>query len=111
MVRTGPEREPDHFEPFGGSSPKFDQVAEPEPWSGPRFEKLGPKTGRNHGTTIPFPMEVRWVILPAGGNVFSPARSCSPHFDIISQRFIASKMSIPLPQIHYWSLDADNLLS
>jgi hypothetical protein len=36
----------------GGSSPKFNQVAEPEPWSGPEFKKLSPKTGRNR-TTAP----------------------------------------------------------
>jgi hypothetical protein len=34
----------------GWSSPKFDQLAEPEPWSGSRLEKLGPKTERNRTT-------------------------------------------------------------
>jgi hypothetical protein len=54
---------------------------------------------------LSFSNGVRWVIcLPASGNHFSPARSRSLHLDIISQCFIASKNSIPLPQIHYNNL-------
>jgi len=58
MVRTSPECEPDHFKLFAGSSPKFNQVAKPEPQSGPRFEKLGPKTGWNW-TTAPLGL-IEW---------------------------------------------------
>jgi aminoglycoside phosphotransferase (APT) family kinase protein len=55
---------------------------------------------------------IKWVIrIPAEGDVFSPARSRTFYLDIMSQRLISSKTSIPLPQIHHWSLDASNLLS
>jgi aminoglycoside phosphotransferase (APT) family kinase protein len=55
---------------------------------------------------------IKWVIrVPAEGDVFSPAHSRTLHLDIISQRLIFYKTSIPVPQIHYWSLDANNLLS
>jgi hypothetical protein len=52
---------------------------------------------------------IKWVIrIPA---LFSPACSRTFYLDIMSQRLISSKTSIPLLQIHYWSLDASNLLS
>ena len=55
---------------------------------------------------------IKWAIrLPATGNVLSPSRLRSFCLDIGTQRFISSKTSIPVPRIHYWSLDSQNILS
>lgn len=55
---------------------------------------------------------IKWAIrLPAAGNVFSPSRLRSFSLDIVTQRFLSSKTSIPVPRIHYWSLDSHNILS
>ncbi len=55
---------------------------------------------------------VEWAIrIPAEGDVHKPSRIRSFYLDIITQRFISSKTSIPIPRIHYWSLDSSNILS
>lgn len=54
---------------------------------------------------------MKWAIhVPAIG-VFSPSRSRSFYLDIVTQQFISSKTSIPIPRIHDWSLDPHNILS
>jgi hypothetical protein len=93
MVRTGPKREPDHFEPFGGSSPKFDQVAEPEPRSGPRFKKLGPKTGRNRTTA------------PLGAMV-----KCKENGDLNFEDFLVQDILISFAIDHHSLTDSTNYL-
>jgi aminoglycoside phosphotransferase (APT) family kinase protein len=61
---------------------------------------------------VTFSDGVKWAIrVPAEGDISSSVYSRSIYLDIIAQRFIRSKTSIPLPQIHYWSLDTNNLLS
>jgi hypothetical protein len=61
---------------------------------------------------VTFSDGVKWAIrVPAEGDFSSPAYSHSIHLDITSQRLISSKTTIPLPRIHYWSLDSNNLLS
>ncbi|KAF8314132.1 hypothetical protein F5887DRAFT_908515 [Amanita rubescens] len=55
---------------------------------------------------------VKWAIrIPAKDDVHKPSRIRSLYLDIITQRFTSSKTSIPIPQIHYWSLDSSNILS
>jgi hypothetical protein len=55
---------------------------------------------------------IKWAIrLPAEGDVFRPSRSRSFYLDIVTQRFISSNTSMPIPRIHYWSLDSNNILS
>ena len=55
---------------------------------------------------------IKWAVrVPATGNVSSPSRLRSFHLDIVTQRFISSKTSMPVPRIHYWSLDSHNILS
>lgn len=55
---------------------------------------------------------IKWAIrVPATGDVFKPSRSRSFYLDIVTQRFILSKTSMPIPRIHYWSLDSHNILS
>ena len=72
-----------------------------------------PHTGAfNIVYVVSFSDGVKWTIrLPARGNVFSPTRARALHLDIIAHRFISHKTSIPIPRIHHWSLDADNVLS
>ena len=55
---------------------------------------------------------IKWAIrIPADGDVRKPSRIRSFHLDIVTQRFISSRTSIPIPRIHYWSLDSNNILS
>ena len=55
---------------------------------------------------------IKWAIrIPAKGDVCKPSRNRSLYLDIVTQRFISSRTSIPIPQIHYWSLDSGNILS
>jgi hypothetical protein len=55
---------------------------------------------------------IKWAIrLTAEGDVFRPSRSRSFYLDIVTQRFISSNTSMPIPRIHYWSLDSNNILS
>ncbi|KAM6504013.1 Protein kinase-like domain containing protein [Amanita muscaria] len=72
-----------------------------------------PRTGSfNIVYELPFSDGIKWAIrVPAEGDVFSPSRSRSFHLDIVTQRFILSKTSMPIPRIHYWSLDSHNILS
>jgi len=61
---------------------------------------------------VTFSDGIKWAIrMPATGNVFSPSRLRSFCLDIVTQRFISSKTSMPVPRIHYWSLDSHNVLS
>ncbi|KAF8332430.1 kinase-like domain-containing protein [Amanita rubescens] len=54
---------------------------------------------------------IQWAIrIPAEGDVRKPSRVRSFYLDIVTQRFISSRTSIPIPRIHYWSLDSSNLL-
>jgi Phosphotransferase enzyme family len=72
-----------------------------------------PRTGSfNIVYELSFSDGVKWAIrIPAQGDVFSLSRSRSFYLDIVTQRFIASKTSMPIPPIHYWSLDSNNILS
>ena len=72
-----------------------------------------PRTGAfNIVYEISFSDGIKWAIrIPAEGDVCSPSRSRSLYLDIVTQRFISSKTTIPIPQIHHWSLDSNNILS
>ena len=55
---------------------------------------------------------IKWAIrIPAEGDVCKPSRIRSLYLDIVAQRFISSRTSIPIPQIYYWSPDSSNILS
>ena len=72
-----------------------------------------PRTGAfNIVYEVSFSDGIKWAIrIPAEGDVSSPSRSRALYLDIVTQRFISSKTSIPIPQIHHWSLDSNNILS
>jgi Phosphotransferase enzyme family len=71
-----------------------------------------PRTGSfNIVYELSFSDGIKWAIrIPATG-VFSPSRSRSFYLDIVTQQFISSKTSVPIPRIHDWSLDPNNILS
>jgi hypothetical protein len=54
---------------------------------------------------------IKWAIRVPTSGVLGPARSRAVYLDIVTQRFISSKTSIPIPHIHDWSLDTHNTLS
>ena len=72
-----------------------------------------PRTGSfNIVYEVSFSDEIKWAIrVPAKGDVFTLARSRSFYLDIVTQCFISSKTSIPIPRIHYWSLEPHNIIS
>ncbi|KAF8508633.1 kinase-like domain-containing protein [Hysterangium stoloniferum] len=61
---------------------------------------------------VSFSDGIKWAIrVPARGDVFSASRARTLHLDIVTQRFISSKTSMPIPRIYDWSLDSHNVLS
>ena len=71
-----------------------------------------PRTGSfNIVYELSFSDGIKWAIRVPATGVFSPSRSRSFYLDIVTQRFISSKTSMPIPRIHDWSLDRNNILS
>lgn len=71
-----------------------------------------PRTGSfNIVYDVSFPDGIKWAIRVPATGVFSASRSRSFYLDIVAQRFISSKTSMPIPRIHDWSLDPNNILS
>ena len=61
---------------------------------------------------VSFSDGIKWAVrIPTEGDVCSPSRTRSFYLDIVTQRFISSKTSIPIPQIHDWSINSNNILS
>jgi hypothetical protein len=67
-----------------------------------------PRTGSfNIVYELSFSDGIKWAIRVSATGV----RSCSFYLDIVTQQFISSKTSMPIPRIHDWSLDTRNILS
>ena len=61
---------------------------------------------------VSFSDGIKWAVrIPTEGDVCSPSRTRSFYLDIVTQRFISSKTSIPIPRIHDWSINSNNILS
>ncbi|KAF8309858.1 kinase-like domain-containing protein [Amanita rubescens] len=87
---------------FNGLPPKVSCIASTSPRAG----------SYNIVYKLSFSDGIQWAIrIPAEGDVRKPSRVRSFYLDIVTQRFISSRMSIPIPRIHYWSLDSSNILS
>ena len=61
---------------------------------------------------VSFSDGIKWAVhIPTEGDVCSPSRTRSFYLDMVTQCFISSKSSIPIPQIHYWFFNFNNILS
>lgn len=71
-----------------------------------------PRTGSfNIVYELSFSDGIKWAIRVPATGVFNPSRSRSFYLDIVTQQFISSKTSMPIPRIHDWSLDTHNIIS
>lgn len=74
--------------------------------------KTPPRSGGyNLVYEVSFSDGLTWAVrVPYDDDVFSPSAMRSMHLDIVAQRYISSHTSLPLPRIHGYCLDGNNII-